>query len=64
MYPDDDTYNFGLYRVCWHEEGKTNKSHGMYVRNAHNRMRLLLSKGIPAWLEDIKSDFDDDDIPF
>mgnify|MGYP005824868457 FL=1 len=54
-----------LYRVCWvDEEGEVKKSHGQYVGNAHNRMRLLLSRGLPAWLESLPAGYDDDDIPF
>ena len=53
-----------LHRVCWVEDGVLKKSHGQYVKNAHNRMRLILSRGLPAWLEPIAGSYDDDDIPF
>ena len=46
------------------EDGLIKKSHGQYVGNAHNRMSLLLSRGLPAWLEVLPANFDDDDIPF
>jgi len=61
--PASNPWELELCRVCWIEEGKVKKSHGQYVRNAHNRMRLILSNGLPAWLEYV-GEYTDDDIPF
>ena len=56
--------DFALYRVCWIQDGEVKKSHAQYVRNAQNRVRLILSQGQPAWLEHVPDGFDDDDVPF
>lgn len=55
---------FALYHVCWLDEGETKKSHAMFLRNAHNRMRMILSGGQPAWIQKAEQTFLDDDIPF